>query len=55
MIVAPLGLRWRPRQSQRIPTEHLDKNAKKLPDAIKKVVDYRQAGKVDWRKLYYEE
>lgn len=39
----------------RIPTEHLDKNAKKLPDAIKKVVDYRQAGKVDWRKLYYEE
>lgn len=35
-----------------IPTEHLDKDAKKLPQAIRKVVDYRQQGKVDWRKLY---
>lgn len=36
----------------RIPTEHLDKNAKKLPEAIDKVISYRQTGKVDWRKLY---
>lgn len=36
----------------RIPTAHLDKDAKKLPEAIKKVVDYRQKGKVNWRKLY---
>ena len=36
----------------RIPTDYLDKDAKKLPEAIHKVIDYRQKGKVDWRKLY---
>lgn len=39
----------------RIPTDHLDKNAKKLPEAIRKVSEYRQTGKVNWRKLYSEE
>lgn len=36
----------------RIPTDYLDKNAKKLPEAIYKVIDYRQKGKVNWRELY---
>lgn len=36
----------------RIPTEHLDRNAKKLPEAIYKVIEYRQVGRVDWRSLY---
>lgn len=36
----------------RIPTDYLDKNAKKLPEAIYKVIDYRQSGKVNWRELY---
>lgn len=35
----------------RIPTEHLDKNAKKLPEAIYKVIEHRQTGKVNWREL----
>ena len=36
----------------RIPTDYLDKDAKKLPEAINKVIEYRQTGKVNWRKLY---
>jgi very-short-patch-repair endonuclease len=36
----------------RIKTDYLDKDAKKLPDAIRKVVEHRQAGKVNWRQLY---
>lgn len=36
----------------RIPTDHLDRDAKKLPEAIQKVIDYRQTGKVNWRKVY---
>ncbi len=35
----------------RIPTKHLDKNAKKLPEAINRVVEHRQTGKVKWREL----
>ena len=35
----------------RIPTDYLDKDAKKLPEAIYKVIDYRQTGKVNWREL----
>lgn len=35
----------------RIPTDYLDKNAKKLPEAIHRVIDYRQTGKVKWREL----
>ncbi len=36
----------------RIKTDYLDMNAKKLPEAIEKVIEYRQEGKVNWRKLY---
>ena len=36
----------------RIPIDLLDKDAKKLPEAIYKVIDYRQSGRVNWRKLY---
>ena len=36
----------------RIPTDLLDKDAKKLPEAIRKVIDHRQTGKVNWRKVY---
>lgn len=36
----------------RIKTDYLDKDAKKLPDAIRKVVEHRQTGKVNWRQLY---
>lgn len=36
----------------RIPTDLLDKDAKKLPEAIHKVIDHRQTGKVNWRKVY---
>lgn len=35
----------------RINTDHLDNNAKKLPEAIYKVIDHRQTGKVNWREL----
>lgn len=35
----------------RINTELLDQNAKKLPDAIKKVIDYRETGHVNWRSV----
>ena len=35
----------------RIKTDYLDMNAKKLPEAIEKVIDYRQTGKVNWRAL----
>lgn len=36
----------------RISTDYLDRDAKKLPEAIHKVIDYRQTGKVNWRKIY---
>ena len=35
----------------RIKTDYLDMNAKKLPDAIYKTIDYRQTGKVNWRNI----
>lgn len=35
----------------RIPTEHLDKNAKKIPTAIEKVLDYRDTNHINWRAL----
>ena len=35
----------------RINTEYLDMNAKKLPDAIQKVIDYRETGHVNWRSI----
>ena len=47
-----LGSKW---EVIRIPTDLLDKNAKKLPEAINKVVEYRQRGKVNWRELYPED
>lgn len=36
----------------RIKTDYLDMNAKKLPEAIFKVIDYREMGKVNWREVY---
>ena len=33
----------------RIPTDRLDENAKKLPEAIRKVLQYKKTGRVDWR------
>ena len=36
----------------RINTDYLDENAQKLPEAIKKVHQYHQEGKVNWKKLY---
>ena len=35
----------------RIPTEHLDKHADRLIDAIEHVLDYRTSGKVNWRAI----
>ena len=35
----------------RIKTDYLDMNAKKLPEAIYKTIEYRQTGKVNWREL----
>jgi len=43
-----LGVGW---DIIRIKTDYLDKNAKKLPEAIKKVIDYRETGHVNWRKM----
>lgn len=36
----------------RIDTKYLDKNAAKLPEAIDRVIDYRETGKTPWRKIY---
>ena len=51
-IKKALGTKW---EIIRIPTELLDKDAKKLPKAIRKVVEYRKRGKVNWRELYPSE
>ena len=48
-IKATLGPHW---EIIRIPTEHLDKNAKKIPEAINKVLEYRETNHIDWRELY---
>lgn len=39
----------------RIPTTLLDKHASRIPEAIEKVLDYRDVGKVNWRELYGDE
>ena len=44
-----LGEGW---EVVRISTNYLDKDAKKLPTAIKKVVARRQTGKINWREIY---
>ena len=43
-----LGSEW---QIVRIDTDNLDKNAKKLPEAIYKVIEYRHTNHIDWRNL----
>lgn len=48
IIKKVLGEEW---EIIRINTDYLDKNAKKLPEALKRVMKYRQDGKVNWRKL----
>lgn len=47
-IKKELGPYW---EIIRIPTEHLDKNAKKIPDAIDKVLEYRETNHINWRAL----
>lgn len=47
-IKKELGPYW---EIIRIPTEHLDKNAKKIPEAIDKVLEYRDSDHINWRTL----
>ncbi|MBQ1293903.1 MAG: DUF559 domain-containing protein [Clostridiales bacterium] len=47
-IKKELGPYW---EIIRIPTEHLDKNAKKIPEAINKVLEYRETNHINWRAL----
>lgn len=47
-IKTQLGYGW---DIIRIKTDLLDKDAKQLPRAINKVIEYRQEGKVNWRTL----
>lgn len=47
-IKKELGPHW---EIIRIPTEHLDKNAKKIPEAIDKVLKYRETNHINWRTL----
>lgn len=44
-----LGPHW---EIIRIPTDRLDKNAKKIPEAIEKVLEYRETNHINWRELY---
>ena len=44
-----LGPHW---EIIRIPTERLDTNAKKIPEAIDKVLEYRETNHINWRELY---
>lgn len=44
-----LGPHW---EIIRIPTERLDKDAKKIPEAIEKVLEYRETSHINWRELY---
>lgn len=48
-IKKELGYGW---DIIRIKTDYLDKNAKKLPQAIETVVEYRETNHVPWRKIY---
>ena len=47
-IKETLGPYW---EIIRISTEHLDKNAKKIPKAIDKVLEYRETNHINWRAL----
>lgn len=47
-IKKELGPHW---EVIRIPTEHLDKDAKKIPEAINKVLEYRETNHINWRAL----
>ena len=47
-IKEQLGLGW---DIIRIKTEYLDQNAKRLPEAIKRVVEYRETNRINWRQL----
>lgn len=47
-IKKELGPHW---EIIRIPTEHLDKDAKKIPEAIDKVLEYRETNHINWRSL----
>lgn len=44
-----LGPHW---EIIRIPTDRLDKDAKKIPVAIEKVLEYRETNHINWRELY---
>lgn len=44
-----LGPHW---EIIRITTDNLDKNAKKIPEAINKVLEYRETNHINWRELY---
>lgn len=44
-----LGPHW---EIIRIDTDNLDKNAKKIPEAIEKVLQYRETNHINWRELY---
>lgn len=48
-IKRALGNPW---EIVRIKTDYLDMNAKALPDAIQRVLQYREEGKINWRELY---
>ena len=43
-----LGPHW---QIIRIDTDNLDKNAKKIPEAINKVLEFRETNHINWRAL----
>ena len=47
-IKKTLGPHW---DIIRISTEHLDKNSKKIPEAIEKVLEYRETNHINWRDL----
>ena len=47
-IKQTLGPHW---EIIRISTDNLDKNAKKIPEAIDKVLEYRETNHINWRKL----
>ena len=43
-----LGSPW---EIIRISTDWLDKDAKKIPEAIEKVLEYRETNHINWREL----
>ena len=47
-IKKELGPHW---NIIRIDTDNLDKNAKKIPEAINKVLEYRATDHINWRAL----